>query len=242
MKTRGILRADLKTVCVPILLCIAYFAVLFFWDAPYTVNIQRQGDCLAVLSKVYIAIQYLPAVLLAFFTSIQYEETFRPASKEYLRVLCVGTPRLLVLRPALTVTAVLLLNLPISIHAEELLNVNLQQAFAENTVWNQPIEFSATQIYLQCVFVELFVFGFCLLLQCLTGSKPITLVILLGYFALEAGGVAEVVGEASPFYNAFAYTVNYRDMPGDNALLALGLFVLCYLLTLLLYRYYHKRR
>ncbi len=242
MKSLGILRVDLKTIRFPMVFCVLYYIALFFWPTPYLVDVVKQGVNLAVMTKVYIAIQYFPAVLIAFVTSMQYEETFRTPSKEYLHVLKTGIPRLLILRPALTVAVVLLFNVPLALHTRELLNDNLRQILEQRSAWGQPISFSGMQVFLQCVSAELFAFALCLLLLCLTGSKSITLVVLFAYFALEAGGVATVIGQASPFCNAFFGTVNYRDMPGDNAFVALGIFAVCYVMVLIAYRFFSKRR
>lgn len=124
---------------------------------------------------------------------------------------------------------------PLSIHAAEAINISAAtnlQYLPPNTVVPKIVwQF----VYLQCVPALLLCLTLTLLLECITRSKAVTLILVLTWFGLEAGGIYAQIGSASIFHNAFTY-LSLTDGADKNTYLALIASGIFYILMLTAYR------
>ena len=185
---RSLLRMDLLQCRWLFLTFFGSLILLCFLRFPYETLPSKAPDGFYFHTGIFVWLELLPCVFLSFLTAVQYYETFRTPSREYLQTLRVPVARLLVLRPLLMALLIALLYIPLTSHA-----VSEIWKSAEANRHSLPPEvviphLSFSYVYLRCVPALLLSMSVTLFLECLTRSRSVTLILMFAWFALETSG------------------------------------------------------
>lgn len=97
-RLKALLKVDFYVVRYPLLVLIILSIIACIYPEASRCSAKWEGNEPAVYTKCYRYIQFYPAILIAFMTGEIFEETFRPAPKEYIRTLGLSPVTLLLKR------------------------------------------------------------------------------------------------------------------------------------------------
>lgn len=176
--------------------------------------------------NAFLWLQFFPTVIISVITAVLFKETFQEASREYLRSLDIGTLRLLVIRPLLLFVLIAIAYLPLSaVTADRINEVIRAAAHSQTNYQTAPVSWSF--VYLQCISAIAFSEFATLLAERATKSKSLSLVILFPYFAIEGGGLCNLIGKYSLFHNAVSAISDFQPWSA-NVYLYCAVSMICY--------------
>lgn len=235
MKARGMLLMDYRQCRWLGLIMLAYFGYLMVAALPYRTFPMLGEDGVEVSTQALIFVQLIPCAFCCLLATVQFEETFRTPPREYLQTLYIPKSVLLVLRPLVTLLPIVLLYLPVSIRAANAMTLSAAEncQYLPKGAQSPVIEWDF--LYLQSVPMLICCYSATILLECVTRSKAVTLILMLTWFGLEAGGFYRQFGAFSMFRNALR---NFVPMSGAqvNTYSALICAVVFFTILLLIYR------
>ncbi len=214
------LRTDVLSCWKPYLCFVAYLAFLSLVPGFSHTTVGGQGGELFASNRCYLYLQFIACFFVVGTAASLFEETFRTASRQYIRTLPLGTVRVILARYIKLLLFVLIPYVPTVLFLFIRANASLQDyllLFPQESAC-PPIPLLFPLVH--CVIaVNFYIIG-TMFLTFILQSKVITLIVIMVYCAMEAAMLHFVFPRYSVFRGAFNTPDFYHILPVNIRLLA----------------------
>ena len=220
MMYRWPLRADVLSCWKPYLCFAAYLAFLSLVPGFSHTTVGGQGGELFASNRCYLYLQFIACFFVVGTAASLFEETFRTASRQYIRTLPLDTVRVILARYIKLLLFILIPYVPTVLFLFIRANASLQDYFLlfpqESVCPPIPLLFPLVH----CVIaVNFYIIG-TMFLMFILQSKVIALIVIMVYCAMEAAMLHFVFPQYSVFRGAFNTPDFYHILPVNIRLLA----------------------
>ena len=216
-RLKALLKVDFYVVRYPLLVLIILSIIACIYPEASRCSAKWEGNEPAVYTKCYRYIQFYPAILIAFMTGEIFEETFRPAPKEYIRTLGLSPVTLLLKRTIfwwsvfLTIEMLPIIVLFSKINASVVGRVPIIPLYIPN--------FHCAIAYASYIAIIQF-------LLALAKEKAIPITLFMAFCAMESGSFHIIFGSYSVFRGAFNAQDYYHIFPQNIMCMVIAMPVL----------------
>ena len=220
------LRTDVLSCWKPYLCFVAYLAVLLLIPGFSYTTVGGQGSELFAYNKCYLYLQFIACFFVVGTTASLFDETFRTASRQYIRTLSLGTVHVILARYIKLLLFILIPYVPTVLFMFIRSNASLQDYFLlfPQSSACPPIPLLFPLIH--CVIaVNFYIIG-TMFLMFIIQNKIIALIIIIVYCAMEATMLHFIFPQFIVFRGAFNTPDFYHMLPINIRLLAMASIVM----------------
>lgn len=229
------LRTDALSCWKPYLFFVAYLAFLSLVPGFSHTTVGGQGGELFASNRCYLYLQFIACFFVVGTAASLFEETFRTASRQYIRTLPLDTARVILARYIKLLLFILIPYVPTVLFMFIRANASLQDyllLFPQESAC-PPIPLLFPLVH--CVIaVNFYIIG-TMFLMFIFQSKVIALIVVMVYCAMEAAMLHFVFPQYSVFRGAFNTPDFYHILPVNIRLLA-GASTVMLVVILLFYK------